>query len=234
MATRSRLFTRLFTLVWIAGFLQELAWSLMIHFPGFLSDLGMREAGIGLLYSLSGVAGLLGRPMLGRLMDNVGRRPVLLIAAISNAASVAAMTLLGEIGVWLVFLFVAHRVFQIAVFTAMLTLSADVLPEDRRTEGLAIYGLCGLIPMATAGAIGDLLLGWRGFEMLLLTAAALAALSWSLIWFVPRYPTSGAGGPSPWLLGRLGATRSVAGVAAHTALRYRNRGAVHVHQNLRR
>ncbi len=167
----------------------------MVHFPGFLSDLGASETRIGLLYSLSAVAGLILRPMLGRLMDNIGRRPILLIAGLANAGAVAAMTLSEELGVALVALFIMHRVFQIAIFTAMLTLSADVLPEDRRTEGLAIYGLGGLLPMATGGAIGDLLLGWGSFDLLFRAAAVISVLSWLMVWLVPRQPTSSAGGP---------------------------------------
>ncbi len=63
MTNRSRLFTPIFALVWVAGLLQEQAWSLMIHFPGYLSDLGASETGIGLLYSVSAVFGLFsGRP----------------------------------------------------------------------------------------------------------------------------------------------------------------------------
>ena len=182
-------------MVWIAGLLQELAWSVMVHFPGFLSDLGASETRIGLLYSLSAVAGLTLRPMLGRLMDNVGRRPVLLTAGLANAAAVGAMTWSDEIGAVLIALFIMHRVFQIAIFTAMLTLSADVLPEDRRTEGLAIYGLGGLFPMATGGAIGDLLLGWGSFDLLFRTAAAISVMSWLMVWLVPRQQTSSAGGP---------------------------------------
>jgi len=167
----------------------------MIHFPGFLSDLGATETRIGLLYSLSAVAGLVLRPMLGRLMDNVGRRPVLLIAGVANALAVAAMTIPSEIGAYLVIIFVGHRVFQIAVFTAMLTLSADVLPSERRAQGLAIFGLGGLVPLATGGAIGDSLLDGGGFDALFIFAASLSAASWFIIWLVPRQPTSGAGGP---------------------------------------
>ncbi len=176
----------------------------MVHFPGFLSELGATETRIGLLYSLSAVAGLMLRPMLGRLMDNVGRRPVLLIAGLANAAAVAAMTLADELSLVLVVLFVGHRVFQIAIFTAMLTLSADVLPEDRRTEGLAIYGLGGLFPMATGGALGDLLLGWGDFELLLRTAATISVLSWLLVWLVPRQPNASAGGPRRGFFAALG------------------------------
>lgn len=190
-----RLFTRVFTLVWLAGLLQEQAWSLMIHFPGFLSDLGASETGIGLIYSASAVFGLLLRPTLGRLMDNVGRRPVLLVAGIGNAFALGALALPGQLGGFLAVTFIAHRVLQIALFTALLTLSADVLPEARRTQGLAIYGLGGLIPLATGGALGDWLLDVRGFDFLFLVAAALSVASWMLILRVPVYPAGGAGGP---------------------------------------
>ncbi|MDJ0925818.1 MAG: MFS transporter, partial [Acidimicrobiia bacterium] len=195
MSRGTRLFTPVFTLVWIAGLLQEQAWSLMIHFPGFLSDLGASETGIGLLFSLSAVFGLLLRPMLGRLMDNLGRRPVLLTAGVGNALALAALSLTSNLGPVLAAVFVAHRVLQIALFTALLTLGADVLPEDRRTQGLAIYGLGGLIPLATGGALGDWLLAASGFDTLFLTAALVSMASWTLILFVPAHPVGGAGGP---------------------------------------
>lgn len=195
VANRSRLFTPVFTLVWVAGLLQEQAWSLMIHFPGHLSDLGASETQIGLLYSLSAVFGLLLRPLLGRLMDTLGRRPILLAAGLANAVAVAALSVPSALGLGLAVIFVSHRVFQIGLFTAMLTLSADVLPENRRAQGLAIYGLGGLIPLATGGAIGDLLLDRSGFETLFFVAAGLSVASWVIIWRVPRHPLGSDGGP---------------------------------------
>lgn len=195
MNQRDRLFTPVFALVWLAGLFQEQAWSLMIHFPGFLSDLGATETRIGLLYSASAVCGLLLRPTLGRLMDNLGRRPVLVAAGMGNALALAALAVPGQLGGLLVAVFIAHRVLQIALFTALLTLSADVLPQARRTQGLAIFGLGGLIPLATGGALGDWILNARGFDFLFLTAAALSVASWVLVLRVPVYPAGGAGGP---------------------------------------
>lgn len=195
MSPRSRLFTPIFVLVWVAGLLQEQAWSLMIHFPGLLGGFGASETEIGFLYSLSAVFGLGFRPLLGRLIDRAGRRPVLLAAGVANAAAIAALTLPSGLGALLVVVFVGHRVFQIGLFTAMLTLSADVLSEDRRAQGLAIYGLGGLLPLATGGALGDRLLESGGFDTLFLVAAALSVASWVVIWIVPRHPMTGSGGP---------------------------------------
>jgi predicted MFS family arabinose efflux permease len=128
-------------------------------------------------------------------MDDLGRRPVLLASGIGNAAALAALTLAPSLDWFLAGVFVLHRVLQIALFTALLTLSADVLPESRRTQGLAIYGLGGLIPLATGGALGDLLLVGGGFDLLFICAALLSVASWLMVWRVPVYPTGEAGGP---------------------------------------
>ena len=195
MTERTRLFTPTFLIVWAAGLLQEQAWSLMIHFPGYLSDLGASETRIGLLYSLSAVFGLLLRPLLGRVMDDLGRRPVLLVSGAGNAAALGILAVTTNLNWFLAAVFIAHRVLQIALFTALLTLSADVLPESRRTQGLAIFGLGGLIPLATGGALGDFLLDVGGFDLLFVSAALLSAASWLLVWHVPVYAAGATGGP---------------------------------------
>jgi predicted MFS family arabinose efflux permease len=121
-------------------------------------------------------------------MDTVGRRPVLLAAGLGNAIAVGSMALPENLGAFLLAIFVGHRVLQIALFTAMLTLAADVVPAERRAQGLAVFGLGGLIPLATGGALGDLVLRWGGFDRLFMVAALVSAASWMLIWRVPRLP----------------------------------------------
>ena len=44
-----------FSRIFAAAFLQELSFALLIHFPGYLSDLGATEGVIGILYSASAV-----------------------------------------------------------------------------------------------------------------------------------------------------------------------------------
>lgn len=186
MKRDSKLYSPVFMLVWVAGLLQEQAWSMLVHFPGLLGDLGADETRIGVLYSVAAVAGLALRPLLGRLMDVIGRRQVLLFAGLADAIAIGLMATVSSIGPLLILVFVGQRVMQIALFTAMLTLSADVVPADRRTEGLAIFGLSGLIPLATGGALGDIILGVGGFDLLFAVAASTSVVSWLLVWWVPR------------------------------------------------
>jgi predicted MFS family arabinose efflux permease len=64
------------------------------------------------------------------------------------------------------------------MFTALFTYGADVVPASRRTEGLALFGVSGFIPMAFGGVLGDLILEWSSFDELFLTAAGLGIMAW--------------------------------------------------------
>ncbi len=67
--------------------------------------------------------------------------------------------------------------------------------SERRTQGLAIFGLGGLIPMATGGTIGDWFLDAYGFDSLFLASAAASLASWMMVWLIPRQTTTLAGAP---------------------------------------
>ena len=181
-------FPRLFT----AAMLQELSFSLFIHLPGYLSELGASEGRIGLLYAAAAVLSLTLRPWLGRILDLTHRRTVLLVSAALNLVVVLALTTTTAFGPFLWALFLMQRTIQIALFTAMLTYGADSIPIARRTQGLAIFGLSGLIPIAVGGYAGDVIIAAFGFDGLFLTAAAVTVLSWLIVWTLPVLPVRGA------------------------------------------
>lgn len=195
MDPRPSLFTRLFVLVLLAGLLQELSWSLLVHFPGFLTDLGATEARIGVLYAASAALALVLRPSIGRIMDGTGRRRVLLVAGGINAGALLTLTLVGSFGPGLFAIFIIQRVMQIVLFTAILTFNADIVPASRRAEGLALLGLAGLVPLGTGGILGDVILSGFGFDGLFVTAAAGSALSWFVVWKLPKQVLTGAQQP---------------------------------------
>jgi predicted MFS family arabinose efflux permease len=85
-------------------------------------------------------------------------------------------------------LFLVQRFLQIALFTTSLTYAADSIPASKRTQGLAIFGLTGLIPIAVGGYIGDIVIEFFGFGGLFVVAAASATISWSLVWRLPVLP----------------------------------------------
>lgn len=180
-------FPRLFT----AAILEELSFSLLIHLPGYFSRLGASEGLIGLLYAGGAILSLALRPLFGRILDLTHRRTVILVAAITNAVVLAALITADAWGPFLWALFLVQRVTQLALFTAMLTYSADSIPIERRTQGLAIYGLSGLIPIAVGGYAGDEVIAAFGFDGLFTTAATVSFLSWLVVWTLPVLPVRG-------------------------------------------
>lgn len=177
-------FPRLFT----AALFQELCFAFLIHVPGYFSNLGASEGRIGLLYSICAVASLLVRPLLGRILDLTHRRTVILFTGAANAVVVLVLATTETWGPYLWALFLIQRVFQLALFTTILTYAADSIPVVTRTQGLAIYGLSGLIPIATGGFFGDVVIDAFGFTGLFIAAAACMAISWLIFWTMPVLP----------------------------------------------
>lgn len=180
-------FRRVFT----AALLQELSFALLIHLPGYLTDLGATEALIGILYSASAVISLLFRPILGRILDLTHRRTVLLVTGVLNVTVVLLLITTGEWGPYLWALFLLQRALQIALFTTMLTYGADSIPIEHRTQGLAIFGLSGLVPIALGGYLGDVVIATIGFGGLFAISATACALSWLIVTSLPVLPVLG-------------------------------------------
>lgn len=182
-----RYFPRLFT----AAILEELSYALLVHVPGYFSDLGASEGVIGVLFSASALLSLSFRPLLGRILDLTHRRTVLLVAALANIVVLLGLATTEVWGPWLWVLFLMQRTAQVALFTTMLTYGADSIPLERRTQGLAIFGLSGLIPIAVGGFAGDVIIAEVGFTGLFVSAASVSFLSWLVVWALPVLPVRG-------------------------------------------
>ena len=180
-----------FAKVFAAALLQEMSFFLMVHFPGYLDGLGITESLIGVLYAGAAVLALSCRPLLGRVLDLTHRRTVLLVTGLLNAIVILALAATIAWGPLLWCLFLAQRVLQIAIFTAMMTYGADSLPVEHRTQGLALLGLAGLFPIAVGGVAGDLVIEAFGFGALFLLAAAASLTGWLLVWRLPVLPILG-------------------------------------------
>ncbi len=174
-----------FPKLFAAAVFQELSFMLMVHFPGYLEGLGISEGTFGVLYAASAITALALRPAFGRLLDLTHRRTILLYAGLLNVALVMALTVTTVWGPLLWIIFLAHRVVQIGLFTAILTYAADAIPEARRTQGLAIYGLSGLVPLAVAGVLGDIVIDLIGFDALFLASAMAGLTSWFVVRKLP-------------------------------------------------
>ncbi|MEW1834768.1 MFS transporter [Microbacterium sp. NPDC079995] len=143
------------------------------------SDLAMW---VGVLEAVNGLCAFLAAPLLGRLSDRFGRRPVIIVAAFGAAAG---MTLFGVGGsIWLLLL---ARMIQGATagdLPALFAYLADITPPERRARRFGILGALSGIGTMVGPAVGGLLAGIDVHLPVLVTAAislVIAVLAFSLL-----------------------------------------------------
>ncbi len=172
-----RLLTPAFLLCFSGSFVQCLAFNLYLHLPGFLKDLGADEVLIGLIAGLTAVAAIASRPTVGRSMDVSGRRPVILLGGALNVVVLCLYLTVTSIGPWIVVVRILHGLAESMLFSGYFTYAADIIPASRRTEGIALFGISGMLPISLGGVLGDAILARGDFSDLFLASIGLALLS---------------------------------------------------------
>lgn len=185
-AREQALFTPRFWLACAVHFTGALAGALYILFPLFIRDLGGNDFVIGVFTGLSGAAAVTARFPLGRLLDTQGRRRVLMGAGLVHAVSWAGFVWIERLGVPFTALVILHGLAGGSLFAAYFTYASDITPIARRTEGIAMFGVFGMLTNGLSPALGAWLIAGPGFDAYFLTAMGLAALSLLLSALLPE------------------------------------------------
>src|SRR5581483_11041121 len=76
------------TILFLTVFVDLLGFGIVIPFlPMFAARLGVSAFGIGWILAIYSLAQLLFAPVLGRVSDRVGRRPIIMIGLLGSSAS---------------------------------------------------------------------------------------------------------------------------------------------------
>ena len=184
--TREAIWTRAFILAFVGHFAFALGLWTFVHLPGYLEILGGGHTEIGLIMGVLSVSAIVCRPSIGRLMDKRGRRPVVLWGALINLVAVVAYLSANSLGPWIYLIRVVHGVGQAALFSVFFTIAADVVPVSRRTEGIAVFGVSGLLPLSIGGLLGDTILRYWSYDTLFAIAAGISFVALLLCTMIPE------------------------------------------------
>lgn len=143
--------------------------------PIYLSEhFGATKDTIGVVLAGYTLAALLVRPFSGYIVDSFNRRKVLLLCLAANCLFMGSYLVAGSL-----FLFTLFRTLHGGPFGACTvansTVAIDVLPPNRRNEGIGFYGLSNNIATAIAPSIGIFIYQQTGsFEWLFWIAFAVS------------------------------------------------------------
>jgi MFS family permease len=177
----ARLFTpRFFVMCGFSFTVFLTVFQLIPTVPFRIRSLGGIESEAGLFLGFLTFASAFSAPLTGVVADRLGRRPVLLTSSLALAVFSTIYGLAGSVPVLLA-LVPLHGVFWSGLLSASAAYMLDAIPEERRAEGMAYWGLSTIVAMALAPPAGFWLNrhGWGWVcavcVVLNLTMAAIAA-----------------------------------------------------------
>ncbi|HET7696815.1 MAG TPA: MFS transporter [Vicinamibacterales bacterium] len=184
-----RLFTpRFFVMCGFSFTVFLSAFQLLPTAPFHILDLGGGTSAAGLFLGFLTYASAFSAPVTGTLSDRLGTRRVLIIAGVAITLFTVAYALIPSYKVMLALVLV-HGVFWSGLLTGSAAYMTNILPESRRAEGIAYWGLSTIAAIAVAPSIGFWVyqFGWRA---LCLESAALNVLMAVIAWRLPAQHVS--------------------------------------------
>jgi predicted MFS family arabinose efflux permease len=149
---------------------------LMVPLPLYIQHIGGTASTVGMVLATCALAAVLVRPLMGRLVDTLGRRPLLLLGIGLFILSPLLFIFATSIP-----LLMAARALQgvgLAAFTiASTTWIADLVPANRRGEAMSNFASASVLSLAILPVVGSSLLRVTGFPVIFALAAGLALVS---------------------------------------------------------
>ncbi|BCY17489.1 tetracycline resistance MFS efflux pump [Leptolinea sp. HRD-7] len=191
--------SRLLTIFFIV-FVDMLGFSLILPLlPYYAESFGASAAVVGFLVASYAAAQLIGSPILGRLSDRYGRRPVLLFSVAGTFTGFLLLAFAEPVGQGIANIFApaAANVFILAVLfisrildgltggniTVAQAYIADITDESNRAKSLGMIGAAFGLGFIIGPATGGLLSQW-GYNLPALAAAGVAFMNLLLIYFL--------------------------------------------------
>lgn len=142
-----RLLTRDFGLLVLAHLLQAIGYASMLLLPVYITALGADRTTIGWVMGAGAIGGLILRPLAGWAIDRFGRRPTIFVGTAALFTGMALIGWVDRVGPLLYTSRVLVGAGAGTLFTAYFAFAADIIPTSRRTEGIALFGVSGLLPL---------------------------------------------------------------------------------------
>lgn len=163
--------------------------------PFYAQHFGATPFSVGLLLASYGFCQMIAGPVLGKISDQIGRRPVLIISQVGTCAGFLLLGFAQDLR-----LIFAARIIDgltagnLSVAQAYI---ADVTEPSKRTRAFTLIGISFGLGFLIGPAISGLLAHY-GHQYPIFAAAALSALSVILtVLFLPKTETAHAG-PKEW------------------------------------
>lgn len=186
LKSTTKLWSLSFISLMIANALLFMAFEMLLPtLPLFITTLGGNATQIGLVTGIFMVSAISIRPFAGILATKLNKKYLLFIGAAISAATTGAYYLAPNIEVLMAIRIVHGIGFGLAT-TFFATIIAEVIPIERRGEGIGYFGVGETVAISIGPMVGIMLLDVYGYQRLFIGAMAIVLLATLSIFFVKR------------------------------------------------
>jgi len=171
------LFTGSFLLLLAGSLMLQTGMGVFYLFPLFVLEIGGNKADIGILMGAMSLAAVCGRPWVSGLVDRIGRKGSLVTASLLlMLVSVIHLFFMGAIDQSFPVLMILRLMFGGGLalsIVAGLTMTSDLVPAGRLTEGIGYFGITPLVGIALGPVVAEGMVHRWGFHAMFLAALAI-------------------------------------------------------------
>jgi MFS family permease len=181
-----RLLTPTFVLIVVAGlgYFTALGMHLPV-LPRYVEDdLGGGGVAVGVATGAFAVSAALVRPLVGRLGDRLGRRPLAVVGGGLAAVSILGYGLVASLPVLIAFRLLTG-LGEAAFFVGVATAAQDLSPDDRRAEAASFFSIAIYGGLAVGPFLGETILHASGADRVWLVSGLLAGAGALIALLIP-------------------------------------------------
>jgi DHA1 family multidrug resistance protein-like MFS transporter len=135
-------------------------------------ELGIPEAGVGILFAVQGFATLLATMPMGTVGDKVGRKPMVVLGQVFDAASAILIVFSGSF--WPLVLIMTLRGLGRAVSNpSIIAMFSGLLPLSKRGRGMGVFSVFQNVGLVAGATVGGFLYEYSSSEMPFVACALL-------------------------------------------------------------
>lgn len=187
MSNKPKLWSGSFILAFTANMLMFFSFYLLVPvLPFYLTkNLGQTQSVAGIVLSLYTLSALCIRPFSGYLVDSFARKPLYLLCYSIFTIIFAGYTIATVLLFFIVLRIMHGMAFGITSVSGN-TLAIDIMPAERRGEGIGYFGMTGSLAMALGPMTGLFLYEIMSFKWIFLISFASSCLGFICATFIKR------------------------------------------------
>src|SRR5437773_1482416 len=175
-SAREPLFTLRFAMLWAYAFITFFsAFQLLPAIPLHIRELGGSKAEAGWFLTVYTLCSAFSAPVTGTIADHVGRRRLLLVASVLFVGFSLAYGMIEHLPLLLVVGAIHGSVWS-GILASASAIMSEFIPESRRAQGLAWWGLSSTAAVTLAPPAGLWVFNLFSWEVLCVELAALSVV----------------------------------------------------------